>query len=86
MISIHALREEGDGSAGIGGGIELISIHALREEGDACRAFLRLRTGKFQSTPSARRATVLAGGALRHRVISIHALREESDFIKLKVL
>ena len=34
-ISIHALREEGDG--GIGphpGEIEVISIHALREEGD----------------------------------------------------
>ena len=33
-ISIHALREEGDGSAGVGRSIELISIHALREEGD----------------------------------------------------
>ena len=34
MISIHALREEGDGAqsvVGIGFGI---SIHALREEGD----------------------------------------------------
>ena len=31
LISIHALREEGDvGSAGIGLSIELISIHALR--------------------------------------------------------
>ena len=34
LISIHALREEGDGSAGVGRSIELISIHALREEGD----------------------------------------------------
>ena len=34
FISIHALREEGDGGAGIGGVGELISIHALREEGD----------------------------------------------------
>ena len=36
QISIHALREEGDG--GIGphpGEIEVISIHALREEGDS---------------------------------------------------
>ena len=34
LISIHALREEGDPD--IGGGIQdfTISIHALREEGD----------------------------------------------------
>ena len=35
-----------------------ISIHALREEGDAQTAQQGSRTTKFQSTPSARRATV----------------------------
>ena len=33
-ISIHALREEGDLSAGTRANVEPISIHALREEGD----------------------------------------------------
>ena len=35
----------------------LISIHALREEGDLPAAFSRTTDKKFQSTPSARRAT-----------------------------
>ena len=33
-ISIHALREEGDGWASAKGQNKPISIHALREEGD----------------------------------------------------
>ena len=35
LISIHALREEGDRPPGDGSGPSYISIHALREEGDA---------------------------------------------------
>ena len=35
MISIHALREEGDLAAVPGIRQNLISIHALREEGDS---------------------------------------------------
>ena len=34
LISIHALREEGDSAARTVIGFETISIHALREEGD----------------------------------------------------
>ena len=34
MISIHALREEGDASVTLAAWTALISIHALREEGD----------------------------------------------------
>ena len=34
-ISIHALREEGDGRGRGDGDVPAISIHALREEGDA---------------------------------------------------
>ena len=56
-----------------------ISIHALREEGDAVSWPASLMLVKFQSTPSARRAThepdELPGGFF----ISIHALREEGD-------
>ena len=36
-ISIHALREEGDGRGDPRHPVKAISIHALREEGDHCR-------------------------------------------------
>ena len=57
VISIHALREEGDcrcWSSAFGGSI---SIHALREEGDARTERRAQRRPEFLSTPSARRAT-----------------------------
>ena len=80
QISIHALREEGDGSRWqLPCTRRTISIHALREEGDRQRCckvqrFLHFNPrpprggrhfelvhpqsqSKFQSTPSARRAT-----------------------------
>ena len=58
MISIHALREEGDLLL-IGGAIrsQNISIHALREEGDCFRWTNSQSSWVFLSTPSARRAT-----------------------------
>ena len=80
MISIHALREEGDlhrtdrRSHDRG-----ISIHALREEGDCCMAFTSyvgsisihaLREEGDAGCPVIRRYNM---------VISIHALREEGD-------
>ena len=39
VISIHALREEGDVLPCTGGPVQDISIHALREEGDREWAF-----------------------------------------------
>ena len=43
-ISIHALREEGDGNKLLGGGeAGKISIHALREEGDSKNGEKHLR-------------------------------------------
>ena len=57
-ISIHALREEGDGEEIIAKDIEiLISIHALREEGDLYNCMDDTKRAVFLSTPSARRAT-----------------------------
>ncbi len=58
LISIHALREEGDRPAllryvAFAG----ISIHALREEGDRLSAEWIQEGQQFLSTPSARRAT-----------------------------
>ena len=56
-ISIHALREEGDGDSSRKIRVAYISIHALREEGDT-GGMPRPRAVKvFLSTPSARRAT-----------------------------
>ena len=61
VISIHALREEGDGFRKTGilptGDI---SIHALREEGDAGSLRDHGNGFLFLSTPSARRATPAA--------------------------
>ena len=56
-----------------------ISIHALREEGDLMVVLIIPTFKKFQSTPSARRATLVYGRQRRGKLISIHALREESD-------
>ena len=56
-----------------------ISIHALREESDPPLSVNILVGYWFQSTLSARRAT-LAGYKISFSAeISIHALREESD-------
>ena len=85
QISIHALREEGDTVAfGFSHIRVLISIHALREEGDLVVLFLTRMPPKFQSTPSARRATRHPRRALHFAHISIHALREEGDPAQLR--
>ena len=57
MISIHALREEGDLCTNFSIRNSKISIHALREEGDAWRCLPYTPQAQFLSTPSARRAT-----------------------------
>ena len=84
---------------------QAISIHALREEGDPVldveikkhrdfnprpprggRLYNALRTNggdQFQSTPSARRATLSGINSSKTRSISIHALREEGDLLLL---
>ena len=58
-ISIHALREEGDGNCNnFAVASSKISIHALREEGDKLRFVVYCERPLFLSTPSARRATL----------------------------
>ena len=84
MISIHALREEGDVimcAAQLG---KTISIHALREEGDLWFQQLHKPGDQFLSTPSARRATPAYCSRSRRHSISIHALREEGDRWQLR--
>ena len=61
VISIHALREEGDaGWRGQSDRQRQISIHALREEGDLQGFQHPHIPERFLSTPSARRATSIA--------------------------
>ena len=80
IISIHALREEGDGQQRHGRhDPDAISIHALREEGDSVRTEIKEVQTIFLSTPSARRATGRWTGRPGGWKISIHALREEGD-------
>ena len=57
MISIHALREEGDLHDRRQRERRPISIHALREEGDGPLFDFFVNRNIFLSTPSARRAT-----------------------------
>ena len=79
VISIHALREEGDQLTALLGGIADVFLstpsarRATREipADDLFKAFL--------STPSARRATDDFYAIARTKEISIHALREEGD-------
>ena len=79
MISIHALREEGDSRSELVYSIMGISIHALREEGDTSASWRWASSTAFLSTPSARRATTGYCSRWSHCHISIHALREEGD-------
>ena len=78
-ISIHALREEGDLRILPSPSGCHISIHALREEGDRVLPLLNVVERIFLSTPSARRATIVATASSARCCISIHALREEGD-------
>ena len=57
----------------------LISIHALREESDFKFGEGTQKYSLFQSTLSARRATLWTQALKINLQISIHALREESD-------
>ena len=83
LISIHALREEGDLHAGDPHVmLYVISIHALREEGDFRSSHAPPAWETFQSTPSARRATDTVDDSGQYYAISIHALREEGDQVR----
>ena len=79
IISIHALREEGDRPTPSGTNW-IPNFYPRPPRGGRLRVpnvFVEL--AKFLSTPSARRATFLTNGTNRATAISIHALREEGD-------
>ena len=78
-ISIHALREEGDGcsiSCMVGSGI---SIHALREEGDRLMMYSSILQVNFYPRPPRGGRLARCRCPARAKRISIHALREEGD-------
>ena len=79
MISIHALREEGDTGKLYTFLAYEISIHALREEGDTRTRESAGSTKNFYPRPprGGRRIYIELDGS--PKFISIHALREEGD-------
>ena len=86
FISIHALREEGDGKPLLGGDAgDVISIHALREEGDPRPGYLRQLSAYFYPRPPRGGRRWLPPCVRRRQDISIHALREEGDCSKLSL-
>ena len=83
LISIHALREEGDTDRQIHKVISKISAFDFNPRpprgGRRAGAIATGITQQFQSTPSARRATQAIQQGIYNHIISIHALREEGD-------
>ena len=80
-ISIHALREEGDGDAGITCALSVKFLSTPSARRATAEQVERYTAGLFLSTPSARRATSNGLPADFANLISIHALREEGDFL-----
>ena len=80
IISIHALREEGDDHLDaayepLNQFLSTPSARRATRSGDKSVKSLSV----FLSTPSARRATTEQTGYCKLQTISIHALREEGD-------
>ena len=79
VISIHALREEGDIQVAIAF-LDFFDFYPRPPRGGRqCRILSLAYLGRFLSTPSARRATFFQDSLFAQICISIHALREEGD-------
>ena len=79
VISIHALREEGDDLLTAALQRASISIHALREEGDLRQSTSLHPFFNFYPRPPRGGRPFRCCATGRCRAISIHALREEGD-------
>ena len=76
MISIHALREEGDLDSDIAQIIYKISIHALREEGDFLPVYFVLdRYNFYPRPPRGGRPKTTQGRGHRHKFLSTPSAR-----------
>ena len=85
-VSTHALRGEGDQPRCIRHW-RLHHFNPRPPRGGRLYALADQQSAqKFQSTPSARRATKLTKGALYLQDISIHALREEGDLLSMGIV
>ena len=84
-ISIHALREEGDATAGAGARNKANFYPRPPRGGRPVAAPKGRLYYLFLSTPSARRATINVHVTVIHNRISIHALREEGDTTTLLI-
>ena len=78
-ISIHALREEGDGTTNGSGSKEFVFLSTPSARRATRRGGCLFQLHGFLSTPSARRATQQPERMGDRHQISIHALREEGD-------
>ena len=81
IISIHALREEGDNDGHPAGARPEDFYPRPPRGGRRQRRPLHSMRMVFLSTHSARRATLNKGLASSITAISIHALREEGDLL-----
>ena len=79
MISIHALREEGDEYVDAADNALKVFLSTPSARRATTRISAKVKSVRFLSTPSARRATDPAGQKGGVLDISIHALREEGD-------
>ena len=79
VISIHALREEGDTGSRPKAESSRISIHALREEGDALLDPVLEHPEAISIHALREEGDHRRRPAFRRTPISIHALREEGD-------
>ena len=83
IISIHALREEGDiDYTRLAPDMQYFYPRPPRG-GRPKMELSRNQFNKFLSTPSARRATIGVVRCSPAYILSIHALREEGDFFPL---
>ena len=85
-ISIHALREEGDGIWFVLPAEQRNFYPRPPRGGRRFTHHKFLSAFRFLSTPSARRATCSAGQSARRMPISIHALREEGDLLSMGIV
>ena len=79
LISIHALREEGDAHKTVKENRKAYFYPRPPRGGRLTREYYYSGREQFLSTPSARRATARRRVREGFRWISIHALREEGD-------
>ena len=79
VISIHALREEGDACPSRPAAAQWYFYPRPPRGGRLVTSVALLTSSKFLSTPSARRATWAGSSWSSGIPISIHALREEGD-------